>query len=437
MQQKVILHKRRKPGAGAPPPGEQGPRHTGAPPPRGIAGVSVLLATCAGGLEEILAGELAALGRSVVERRAGAVYFSGGVQDLLFLHQHLRTASRLFVPLKEAPVREYDDVYRVVHALPWEQIIPVRATFAIESSSGSSALRDHRFLAMRVKDAIVDRQREHLGGRRSSVHRDAPDVRVVVRVADDRVALSLDASGAPLHERGYRREAGDAPLRETLAAGMVLAALQRPPAGEGHGADVRIIDPFCGSGTIAIEAALILSGGVPGDIRDSWGFLQWPWQTEQRQEPRRAAPFGATRTTGSNDPLEHPVIAMDRDARMVDLARRNARRAGVEHLVTLVHGSIESLPEFLHTTLNQQDVKRCRIVTNPPWGERLAPDDLQETYRLFGDVLRATGIPAWVLAPHQAPVRAIGHKPTRKQRMFNGGLACSLLEFTPPSSAGG
>ncbi len=388
--------------------------------PAGIEGTTVLLATCAGGMEQLLERELASLHHPVVERRRGALYFRGTLADLLPLNRALRTASRLLLPLTEVRTQDYTALYRALLEIPWEEIVPVDATFAISASSRSRELRDHRFLAMRVKDAIVDRQRDRRNGRRASVDRDTPQLMIVVHAESTGVSLSLDASGEPLHERGYRTEAGEAPLRETLAAAMVMTALE--------GTGVRaIVDPFCGSGTIPIEAALIVSGRLPGELGRRYACSRWPWLRRSASTPTSHP----EKDSGSTGGMPR-IIASDRDAAMVELARRNARRAGVEALITFAVSPAAELPVLLERELGRDyDGSLTRVVTNPPWGERLQPDDLEEIFRDFGTALRGISSPAWVLCTENAPVDRLGIQPRHRTPLYNGGLKCSLLEVDP------
>lgn len=366
------------------------------------------IVTCAGGAEGLVADELAELGMGGIRRERGAVRCRlDGCADLALLNRELRTASRVLLPLLAQEVEDFDGVYRAVSGLPWDRLITPASSFAISATSRSSRMPDHRYLAMRCKDAIVDVQRRGHGGERSSVDRRQPDVPVVVFLDDQRLEVSLDTSGAPLHERGYRTEAGDAPLRETLAAAMLLRAGWPGPRA--------LVDPFCGSGTIAIEAALMALGRIPGDVRRRWAWQRWEWMADARGA-------GAGRRPPAGAP---PVIlASDADPGMVDIARRNAKRAGVADAIRF---SVADAAERLTGMRERGGL----IVSNPPYGSRLNPADLEQTYVETGRAMRELGSEweAWLLLGPDAPARAFGLAPDRREAMFNGGTAVEFCHY--------
>lgn len=395
-----------------------------------------LIATCPGGLETVLGQELDDAGFRNVRKEKGAVSFEGGAEEMIRANLELRTASRVLLPLKSSVVRSFDDVYNVVAALSWERILPVSRTFNVSAFSSSRELRDHRFLAMKIKDALVDRQRRKTG-RRSSVNRQFPDIALVGHIQGDRFTVSIDSSGRSLHERGYRTEAGEAPLRENLAAGMVLSTGWKPGG--------VFLDPFCGSGTIVIEAALLEADIAPGILGRKYAFESWPdqgpWNREDIEsllEPDPVAPGGD---------LPPRIFCSDIDTAMVEMARRNADRAGVLDRIVfetvdffersaptrrivpgVVDGSANgSVPESVQGPargVNQSAV----LITNPPFGERLALESVAAQYRRIGERLKSeyVGWSAHVLGPMGDAGKSFGLKVARRMPLFNGPLECRL-----------
>ncbi len=391
-----------------------------APIPPGIARTTTLGASCAGGLEAVLSRELAGYGHEVVEERNGLVYFSGTIHDLPKLSAALRTASRLFVPLITCTPADHDQLYREAQRIPWEEIIPVDATFSISASTASPVFRDHRFLAMRLKDAIVDRQRGKSGGTRSSVSRDRPQVIVAIHAGKQDVVISLDATGSPLHERGYRTEAGDAPLRETLAAGMVLMAWEQ-------GVPAVLVDPFCGSGTIVIEAALIALRRAPGVAVQKprrHQYSRWPWFPRSASAPPSLA----------DAPLVDNVqiIAADHDPAMVELAQRNAERAGVAEAIQFHVAPFAELATILPPEQEWSNRGGVTMISNPPWGTRLKPEDLGGLYGDMRETIRRMGIQGWILSGEPVPRELIPEKPRRRVSLYNGGLQSQFVNLQLP-----
>jgi putative N6-adenine-specific DNA methylase len=398
-----------------------------------------IVATCGGGLEPILEQEIRDLpGTQLEATEPGIVRFRGPAETIVPANRCLRTASRVLLPLGSGPAQRYDDVYALAKRVPWDRWISADNTFAVTAITRSKALSNHKFLAMRVKDAVVDRQRDTFG-RRSNVERKGADYPVVVHAADAGVEISLDTSGRSLHERGYRREAGEAPLRESLAAGMVLLS--------DWDGSVPLFDPFCGSGTIAIEAALIQAGRVPGDLGRRFAFERWPQMRGVRVDARGAgAPAGApgpetgpdaARAEAAGAPGSAPVaaggsapiIASDKDPDVVEIARRNARRAGVEDRITFLSRPFEEIEveELVGSGTGPTGV----IITNPPYGERIPYEAVAVLYQMIGDNLKAryTGWSAWIITANLQAAKRIGLRSSSKTILYNGGLESRLYEF--------
>lgn len=391
------------------------------------------IATVAGGCETILERELRQLGVEVFDRRSGAVSFRGSPDLLVRCNRELRSASRILLSLSRAPVADEQALYTLVSALPWETILPVSATFSVAATSSDRTLRNTRFLAVRVKDAIVDRQRSRGSGRRSSVDRHDPDLRVVVHVERERGAavaeISLDSSLRALHERGYRTEAGEAPLRETVAAAMLLEAGWRP------GDPRPLIDPFGGSGTIAIEAALIRRGIAPGAVEQrEYGFERWGWFTP----PKSSKQDNDDSPTGMSTEATRPqIICSDIDPALVSVAQRNARRAGVESDIEFVVSDVRDLVSALRSAGYGEffDADRSGtgglLVSNPPYGERLSGHGIVDLYADLGQLLKRDfgGWNAWLLTQNAVDAPHVGLRADHRVAMYNGSIACRLSSY--------
>ena len=392
-----------------------------------------VVATCPGGAERALEREMDALGFRDLVIETGAVRGTT-TEDATVVDANvaLRTASRVLVPVTRFSANDFDEVYRGIAEIPWEALLPAERSFAISAGSRMDALRDHRFLAMRVKDGIVDRQRYGGPGGgpgrgtapRSSVNRDNPDLPVVVFAADGYVELSFDSSGRPLHERGYRTERGEAPLRETVAALMAMQAL-----GSGLPAGGVILDPFCGSGTIAIETALLASRRIPGAIGRRYSWERWSWLEQAIPGIGRRRSEVVQHYGRHEGPPGFSIIASDHDASLVSVARRNAERAGVSNRIAF---RSDDMQVVLKDVLSHSSVSHpVVIVSNPPYGERLKPEDLRGLYRQLGDTLKhsAAGAVLWLILSESAPYRELGLAPDRRDRVFNGGLAAQLCRY--------
>jgi putative N6-adenine-specific DNA methylase len=371
-------------------------------------------ATCDVGLEPLLAAELEALGAADVQPGSRGVAFRGDRNMLWRANLQSRIASRILLPIAEFPARDRDALYRGVRRVDWGAVMTPRETIAVDARSFHSQMEHTGFIAQVVKDAIVDRMREATG-RRPNVERRTPDVPVNVHLAEDHCRVSLDTSGARLHRRGYRIEGGAAPLRETLAAGMLALA--------DWDGDLPLVDPFCGSGTILVEAALKARRFAPGLFRvlpGGEGFAFQRWRGHDREAFRRQVHIvrAAVRPT-----VDVPIVGSDTDAAVLDLARRNAERAGVTTDVRL-----ERKPMSEATPPGPRGV----VVTNPPYGERIGEvEKLVDLYRELGDTLkrRFPDHVAWVLVGAPELVKAIGLHADRKIPLWNGPIECRLLRF--------
>jgi 23S rRNA (guanine2445-N2)-methyltransferase / 23S rRNA (guanine2069-N7)-methyltransferase len=378
-----------------------------------------LLATSPRDLGRLLADELRQLGAGEVRATSAGARFQGDLQLAYRICLWSRLAGRLLLRLLEVEIETADDLYRAVHELDWPAHLRPEGTISVDAAVSRlpPGVRSSAFLGLRVKDAVVDRMREATG-RRPSVQRDRPDLRLHLRVADRRARLYLDLSGESLHRRGYRERGGEAPLKENLAAGLLVLA-GWPAAAE---AGLPLLDPMCGSGTLPIEAALLAADRAPGLGREHFGFLGWRghraalWASLLEQARQRAE-AGARRTL--------PLIAgCDADPRAVAFARRNLERAGLAGRVRLeVRALADAEPPAATPGL---------LVCNPPYGERLGDEQtLRPLYTSLGDLLkrRFAGWRAFVLSGGPELTRYLGLRASHQWSVWNGPIACRLLEY--------
>ncbi|MBI5491120.1 MAG: RNA methyltransferase [Deltaproteobacteria bacterium] len=369
------------------------------------------LATAARGTEPILARELRALGAEDVREESGGVAFAGRLELALRCNLRLRTANHVLLRLASFPIAGPDELYAGASEVPWEEHLTVRSTFAVFAHGRAEGIGHTGFAALRVKDAIADRIRGRKGERPDVDPRD-PAVRVVVHLASRSASLFLDTSGDSLHRRGYRVAQTEAPLRETLAAALVLWSgwdRRRP-----------LCDPMCGSGTIAIEAALLARGRAPG-LGRRFGFQRWPAFGEVEARAWRAMVQEAREEAAAGDsPV--PVWASDVDRHAVEATRANAEAAGV---APLLHLAVADARRF------DPPGPSGMVLANPPYGERLSPGarELASLYRALGRSLRPPGWVTILLSGHPSLPRLFGGRPTGRLPLRNGALRCELLRW--------
>ncbi|MEM8960804.1 MAG: hypothetical protein AAGD38_04935 [Acidobacteriota bacterium] len=373
-----------------------------------------LIATCGRGLEPLLADELRALDMAAVAEQPGAVAFRGSWRDVYRANWRLRTANRVLLGLGRWQAVNDDALAAGAHALvrgksEWGGVdaatlfAPDR-TLSIRATSSRSRITDTRWIALKVKDGLVDGQRQRFG-RRSSIDRDSPDLPLRVWLADDRASLFLDTSGVPLDRRGYRDVTVAAPVREHLGAACVLAA-----GWDGVGP---VLDPMCGSATLLVEAAWLALGRAPGCMRSSWGFERLPG----------FQPATFTRVREEALPVSDPEVTLygiDHDPGAVAAARTNLERAGLADHARVRRGNAFTV---------EAPAPRGLLLVNPAYGTRL--DSEREQWRRLGDVLkqRFSGWRAVVLAGDAGRGKWIGLRPSRKLSVKNGPLDARILVF--------
>ncbi|HMK91434.1 MAG TPA: bifunctional 23S rRNA (guanine(2069)-N(7))-methyltransferase RlmK/23S rRNA (guanine(2445)-N(2))-methyltransferase RlmL, partial [Thermoleophilia bacterium] len=383
---------------------------------------------------------LRGLGAVHVKQVRAGVSFSGPLETAYRACLWSRLATRVLLPLANGTAGDGDELYAVAREVDWGRHLGPDDTLAVDFSGTNQRIRDTRYGAVRVKDAIVDQIRERSGGRRPSVDPRTPDVRVNVHLAGGRVTISLDLSGQSLHRRGYRadRVQVEAPLKENLAAGVLLYAAWPKEAAAGGS----LLDPLCGSGTLPIEAALMAADIAPGLLRaeapqapkepPAFGFLRWrghdaaAW-TALVGEARERRAAGLARQAARQ---EVSIRGADRDARAVRVAQDCVRRAGLQDLVTVDQAELADAgaPSV-----------RGLVAVNAPYGERLEAGEAEAVYRELGERLRTSfaGWSAVVLAGDRRQLGTVGLAAKRDTDLRNGPLDCVLAYFEAGAAAVG
>ena len=366
-------------------------------------------ATCARGLEKVLAEELRELRADDIEIGRGGVQFHGDLALLYSANLWLRTAIRVLLPILTAAVHSPDDLYAAVQTLDWSQYMTPEHTLAVDCNVRDSAITHSRYAALRVKDAICDQFVAKLG-RRPSVDVETPMVGLNLHIYRDEATLSLDSSGESLHKRGYRSILTKAPLNEALAAGLILLS--------GWRGDVPLVDPMCGSGTLCTEAAWIALKRPPGLTRRRFGFMGWMnydvglWTT-LRDEARRQV----------LKQLPQPIQGSDVRRDAIHFAQENAKAAGIGHLLQFARRDVDAF--------KPPDGPPGILICNPPYGERIGEEkELKGLYRTLGEVFRerCPGWTLWVFTGNAFLARQIG-KPAQVIDLFNGKIPCRLLRY--------
>ncbi len=364
-----------------------------------------LCAPCLFGLEGPLGNELRHMGMKEVRGENGRVLFSGTEDDIARANVRSRFAERIYIELGRFEARTFDELFEGTRKLPWERFIPGNGAFPVKGHSLNSALHSIPDCQRIVKKAVSTRLGQVYGMK--WLPEDGETYQICFAIFSDRASLYLDTSGTGLHKRGYRPEQTAAPLRETLAAALVDLAGYR---GRGD-----FCDPFCGSGTIAIEAAMAARGRAPGMNRS---FAAEKWKTLNSGIWREAREEAAAREYDR----EYTIFAADIDSRAVETARQNARRAGVEDLIRFERADVRS---FSLTTT------RGVIVTNPPYGERLMKkEEARQLMRDFGRAADRTG--NWavnIISSDDGLETFYGRRAAKTRKLYNGMIRCWYYMF--------
>lgn len=387
--------------------------------------MNAYFASTARGLEELLKNELATLGAEDLSITQGGVHFRAQPHTMYMCLMWNRLASRILLPLNEFNVYSDMDLYLAVQSIDWPSVFSADKTFAVHFNGTNDEIRNSQYGALKVKDAIVDSFTRKTGTR-PDVAKQQPDIRINVYLNKEKASLAVDLSGDSLHIRGYRELAGQAPLKENLAAAIILRS--------GWQKETPMVDPMCGSGTLLIEAAMIASDCAPGLHRHHWGFEAWGghdkavWESV-RAQARERANAGLLSATAR-------FFGSDTDKRVLDMARANARRAGVDKLIAFQQKDATKLENPL------PEGPKGTIISNPPYGERLESEPaLIALHSVFGRVVK-TRFPGWRLSLFSASPELLSSLQLRAEREFkakNGPLDCVQKNYqlsdTPPAMA--
>ena len=372
-------------------------------------GKSRILITCAKGITPFLREELLALNFPVLSETIASIMTEGTIEDTLRLNLLLRTAHRVLFLLKEFAACDADALYRAVSGIAWEDYIAEDGYVCVTSSVDNPSIRDSRYANVKCKDGIVDRIKEKCGQRPDS----GPDQdRVVVNLywKNDSCALYFDTSGEPLSRRGYRKIPMTAPMQETLAAAVIMAS--------GWGGSNHFINPMCGSGTIAIEAALIALNRAPGLLRNNYGFMHLKGFNESLWNELRAQA-----KIKSKKNLSCRIIATDIRKEAVEAAMKNAATAGVEHLIEF------AVCDYSRTAVPEGG---GIVILNPEYGERMGKvKELESVYKGIGDYFKqkCRGYTGYIFTGNLDLSKEVGLRAKRRVQFFNSGIECRLLEY--------
>ena len=375
-------------------------------------------ATAALGFEPLLAAELAELGAIEGKEERAGVRFSGTLEIAYKACLWSRLASRILLPLVTFEALDADQLYAEVLKIDWAEQLSFENTLAIHCTTVNSTITHSRYAALRVKDAIVDQFRAR-SGERPSISVERPDLRLNLHIYRDQATLSIDLSGDSLHRRGYRIDGVYAPLKESLAAAILIRA-GWPDICANGGA---LVDPLCGSGTLPVEAGLMATDTAPGLLRTYFGFLAWRrhdadlWR-KLLEDARQRRTLGLAKKTA-------PIVGFDSDSRAIKVAWQHARNAGLDKLI---HFERRTLREFSVPS----GVAHGLLVANPPYGERLGIEsELPALYNLLGEKM-ARQCPGWkaaIITSNPQLGRSIGLRAGKINVLYNGALKCQLLQF--------
>ena len=365
-------------------------------------------ATCPRGLESVLKDELAELGGQNVDAVEGGVRFDGEFELCYRVNLETRMASRVLWQVDHGQYRSERDIYDTVRSLPWPDWFPVEGSIRVDVAAIRAPVKSLDFVTLRVKDAICDAFRA-VSGRRPDVDTHTPDARIHAFLSASEFTLYLDTSGDPLFKRGYRKSAGEAPLRENLAAGILRLAQWKP--------GTVLLDPMCGSGTFLCEAAMIAIDRAPGLDR-TFGFEKLSMFDAHAWKSLKDCAQARVRKVS---PLA--IYGSDRFGDALKLARANLAALGVEHDVVLKQADILEMPAPAAAGV---------LLTNPPYGVRLQDQQaLAQLYPKLGDALKKkyAGWMAYLFTADLRLAKLIGLSPSRRTPLFNGALECRLFEF--------
>ena len=357
------------------------------------------------GLEGVLSDELQALGAQQVTQGTRMVSFVGNLETLYKANFCCRTALRILKPIYKFRSSDADHLYEQVRQFEWDTVLTLDKTFAIDTTVFSEVFRHSRFVTYRVKDAIVDYFKEKYG-KRPSIRVSGADVVLNVHISADEVTISLDSSGTPLYKRGWRVAQTEAPINEVLAAGIIKLS--------GWNGESNFVDPMCGSGTFLIEAAMIAANINPGVYRQEYAFQHWSDYDEEL--------FHNIYNDDSQERVfQHKIYGADVSVQAIAIAQANVKSAGLGKMIELSQRPIADW---------QEAPEKGVLITNPPYGERLKYQDINELYNTIGNRLKFVfkGYDAWLISYGELTDQ-IGLRPSVRYPLLNGDLECELRQY--------
>lgn len=383
--------------------------------------MSQLFASCPKGLEELLASELESLGAEQVRLTIAGVYAEGSLSFAYTVCLWSRLANRIFLPLDKFEVHSADDLYEGVKSIPWHEHLTPRQSIAVDFIGSNDAIRHTQFGAQRVKDAVVDTLQARYNDR-PDVDLRNPDIRINVHLSRDKANVSLDLSGDSLHKRGYRSAMVAAPLKENLAAAVLIRAGWPDIAKQSGSA---LVDPMCGSGTLLIEGAMIAADIAPGLNRRKFGFQGWSqYDADVWQQLRLAALDRCNAGLAQELP---EIRGYDKDTRAVRAAQENISSAGLDKQIKVIPKPMSAFKKPTHTRIDHG-----LMVCNPPYGERWGEmEELRPLYQSLGELAKAE-CAGWRLAVITGNAELAGElrlRSEKKYKLFNGTIPSQLLLF--------
>lgn len=371
------------------------------------AGDFKMVATCFQFLEDVLEKELKDLGAKNTKIARRAVEFTGDLKLMYTSNVAVRTALKILRPLFSFTAKNENHLYNNIKEFEWENLMKLEESFSIDYSVHSDIFPHSQYAALKMKDAIVDRFKEKLG-ERPNVEKKDPDHRFHLRIQESNVQLSIDSSGDPLFKRGYRRSTSVAPINETLAAGIILKS--------DWDRSSNFMDPMCGSGTIAIEAALLAKDIAPNLHRKRFGFESW------KDFDQNLFMDVLKELRDKQKEIDFKFIARDKNSESIRAARENIHAAGLSKVISVQQ------EDMFHS---EKPFEEGTMIFNPPYGERIQLRDAESFYTTIGDSLKHdyTGIESWIISMEDKWLKSIGLKASKKIDLMNGNLKCKLVKF--------
>ncbi len=360
------------------------------------------------GFESLLAEELRTLGAMHIEPGVRNVSFVGDKGFMYKANLGLRTAIKILKPITSFRVISEEDLYTKVKQIAWETYLKPEGSLAVDATVHSERFTHSKFIALKTKDAVVDRFRE-MEGKRPSVDLMHPDLKINVHIDRQRCTISLDSSGDSLHKRGYKLATNIAPINEVLAAGIVMLS--------GFDGQCDFMDPMCGSGTILIEAAMIACNIPPNLMRNEFAFEKWQDWDVDLFEMIEESLLKKTRE------YHYQMYGYDKAPSAIRKAKENIKNAQLEEYITVQHN------DFFKTS--KATDKHLHMVFNPPYGERLENLDVEDFYASIGDTLKRNypGTNAWFITSNLEGLKHVGLRPSRKIKLFNAKLEARLAKY--------